>query len=161
MLAFARPYTVQQRMQTVQRVVDRCRLFQSLAIKTLCLGLGTGVVIGSVFWMYRSTVIATFSPDPETGAALPTRLWALLCAFQVINGATFVYDGLLYALQAFAFVRTMMLSGTLLVFAPVLLGLLRADGTLFAVWGAKAALNVWRCATAAARVHVAELTDEH
>lgn len=115
--------------------------------------------MGTLFWVYRSTVIAVFSDDPHTVAALSTRLWALLCAFQVVNGATFVYDGLLYALQAFAFVRTMMLTGTLLVFAPVLCGLLRTDQSLFAVWAAKGALNVWRCCTAAARVHVADLTD--
>lgn len=135
------------------------RMFQSLAAQTLLLGIGTGACIGGVFMAFRIGIVATFTSDPETASALPTRLWALLCAFQVVNGATFVYDGLLYALQAFAFVRNVMLTGTLLVFVPVLVGLLRADGTLFAVWAAKGALNVWRCATAAARVHVAELTD--
>ncbi len=132
-------------------------MYHDLAHKTLALGITTGLTIGSFFYLCAPYVIHAFTNDPLTAAALPPRLWGLVCFFQVVNGATFVYDGLLYALQAFAYVRNLMVLGTVCMFVPVLVVLLRVDGTLFAVWGAKGALNVWRCGAAALRVHWGEL----
>ena len=63
---------------------------------------------------------------------------------QVVNAAVFVYDGLIYACGEFRFVRNLMLGGTLLLYAPLLVSGYFAFGSLLAIWAAKSALNVWR-----------------
>jgi len=66
---------------------------------------------------------------------------------------------LLYATRSFAYIRDALALGTALVFAPLLAlalayGSALPGGELVAIWGAKAALNTWRCATALVRIHV-------
>lgn len=70
----------------------------------------------------------------------------------------FVYDGLLYASQAFAFVRSQMLLGLVFVFLPALAINMHFLHSLAAIWIAKACLNAWRMSTAAYHVHVHFLT---
>ena len=82
------------------------------------------------------------------------RLWLVLCAAQPINAAAFVYDGLIYAVQAFAYTRTVMLAGFCVVFAPLLAVSQWQLRALWGVWAAKAAHNVWRLAGAALCIHV-------
>ena len=45
----------------------------------------------------------------------------MLVLMQPCNAAVFVYDGLMLALQAFAFIRNLMLGATLGMFSPALL----------------------------------------
>ena len=49
---------------------------------------------------------------------LRTPLWALLCALQPVNSLVFVYDGLLFATQSFAYARNALAIGAIGVFAP-------------------------------------------
>ena len=50
--------------------------------------------------------------------------------------------------------RNALAVGTLGLFAPALVAArLLAPHSLLAIWGAKALLNVWRCATALLRIH--------
>lgn len=64
------------------------------------------------------------------------------------NAGVFVFDGLLYAGQYFAFVRNQMISGIALIFAPALAAGLWTHQGLFGVWLAKALLNAWRLSLA-------------
>ena len=107
-------------------------------------------------------------------------VWLVLCAMQPSNGCVFVLDGLLLALQAFAFAGRSMLAVSHLppclrlcvshrldltsrwclrvqlvglVFLPLLAFAYSSSPTLAAVWWAKCALNLGRLLCAAAFVH--------
>lgn len=88
------------------------------------------------------------------GAVLRGRLWFFLCLAQPINAGVFVYDGLMYATQSFACARTVMLTGFLFAFAPLLALTEWRLHALWGVWGAKAAHNIWRLLGSVLRVHV-------
>ena len=73
----------------------------------------------------------------------------------------FVYDGLVYAFQDFAYARELMSTGVGYVFLPSL-AFVAARGedptTLADIWRCKVALNAWRLALLAARTHGWSLT---
>ena len=110
---------------------------------------------------------------------LHTPLWTLLCtlprgraalapherrlltarlragALQPVNALVFVYDGLIYAVRAFGFLRNALLLGVCCTFAPALaLAKTLSPSSLLAIWAAKAALNCWRCGSALLLIHV-------
>ena len=118
------------------------------------MGVAVGLLSGALMWTKEAWVISLFTRDPATIAVLRTRLWLVLCVVQPINAAVFAYDGLIYAVQAFAYTRTVMLSGFCIVFAPLLALSQWQLRALYGVWAAKAAHNVWRLAGAALCIHV-------
>ena len=65
---------------------------------------------------------------------------------QIVNASVFVLDGLIYAAQAFRFVRNLMCAACLLWFAPSLyVGMVVLSfRSLLAIWVAKTGLNVIR-----------------
>ncbi len=69
------------------------------------------------------------------------------------------YDGLIYAVQRFRYVRNVMLSGLALAYASVLVGAqlrgsFRTHEGLVAIWLAKAAMNCWRLAGLSTEIHL-------
>lgn len=134
------------------RVYPR-RTFQWLSARLLAMGCAVGLLSGALMWANEAWVISLFTRDPATIAVLRGRLWLVLCAVQPINAAVFVYDGLIYAVQAFAYTRTVMLAGFCIVFAPLLALSQWQLRALYGVWAAKAAHNVWRLAGGALCIH--------
>ena len=130
------------------------RKFQILTLCLVCMGLAVGLASGAAIWANEGFIIALFTADPETDAILRGRLWFFLCLAQPINAGVFVYDGLMYATQSFSCSRTVMLTGFVFAFAPLLALTQWRLHALWGVWGAKAAHNVWRLAGAVLRVHV-------
>ena len=66
-----------------------------------------------------------------------------------------MYDGLIYAVRAFGFLRNALLLGVCCTFAPALaLAKTLSPSSLLAIWAAKAALNCWRCGSALLLIHV-------
>ncbi len=118
------------------------------------LGAAAGVLSGAVMWAKEDWVVSLFTSDPDVAAVLHDKLWLVLCAIQPVNSVVFLYDGVMYGVQAFATVRTVMVSGFLLVFAPILALAQWHVHALWAVWAAKAAHNVWRLVGAWLCVHV-------
>lgn len=129
------------------------RSLQRLILRVLVAGLVSGVAAGAAFALQRDRIIGAFTADASVAAVL-SKTWWVLVASQPVNSLTFVYDGLMYASQHFGYVRNYMLAGFLLVFAPLLALAVVTLRTLWGVWLAKAALNVWRAGGAAYLVHV-------
>jgi len=96
----------------------------------------------------------TLNHTVPAGEVLRGRLWFFLCLAQPINAGVFVYDGLMYATQSFACARTVMLTGFVFAFAPLLALTEWRLHALWGVWGAKAAHNIWRLLGSVLRVHV-------
>ena len=91
----------------------------------------------------------------ELARAQLREVWPLLVGMQPVNALVFVYDGLIYATHSFRYVRNLMLVGVGLVFAPLLatgFAVTAGSGSLLWIWGAKAALNLWRALGAVALI---------
>lgn len=86
---------------------------QRLIRRVLFAGFLAGTLAGVVFGVSRDRIIAMFTRDPATVAALTDGTWAVLAAAQPINGLVFVYDGLMYASQSFRFIRNYIVSANL------------------------------------------------
>eukprot|EP01047_Picozoa_sp_COSAG01_P030553 COSAG01_NODE_2134_length_8347_cov_43.066319_3_plen_173_part_00 len=132
------------------------RSIAALSRRLLCLGVGTGALCSALMWAGEAQIMHAFTHEPGVHAELRSA-WSVLVLMQPCNAAVFVYDGLMLALQAFAFIRNLMLGATLGMFSPALLlfyavGVAGIEHTLLAVWVAKCWLNVGRCAGAAWRV---------
>lgn len=126
---------------------------QRLINRVLMAGLLAGICAGSIFLFQKDFIIALFTTDPATIAVLKQGTWIVLVASQPINGLVFVYDGLMYASQSFTFIRNYMILGFLLVFCPLLAFQAVVLHSLWAVWLANAAINMWRVGGAAYLIH--------
>lgn len=79
-----------------------CRLIS----RTLWAGGLSGAAAGAAFWAAAASMPSWFTSDAAVVDALRAGgAWAVLCASQPLNGLLFVADGLMYATQAFKFVR--------------------------------------------------------
>ncbi|GBG32937.1 Protein DETOXIFICATION 42 [Hondaea fermentalgiana] len=131
---------------------DRARRVIPTFDRLLAMGSATGVVFCVVFFLARDVLIAAFTSDDDTRAALRT-VWPLLSLMQLCNAVVFVYDGLIYATQAFHYVRNIMLAGSLLLFLPLVVFAYYTFHSLLSIWFAKAVLNLWRALGAVYVIH--------
>ncbi|CAL5227558.1 g10550 [Coccomyxa viridis] len=129
------------------------RKFRLLTMRLLGMGLFVGIACGLGIWAAQDRIIHLFTSDAEAIAVLKNKLWAILCLAQPINSGIFVYDGLLYATSSFAWARTVMLTGFVFTFAPVLAITEWQVHALWSIWAAKGLMNVWRFAGALLRIH--------
>ena len=63
---------------------------------------------------------------------------------QPINAIVYISDGILFAHQAFAYVRNLMLVGVCCLFGPFLIIGYTMTHTLLSIWIAKSTLSLWR-----------------
>ena len=124
----------------------------NLSIKLIVLGSSCGALCGVALFAFSDSVIGCFTSQRSVVRQLRT-VWWILCIMQPTNGAVFVLDGLLAALQAFKFAAKAMVGSVALLFFPALLiGSALAgdsdDGTggrgLVVLWAAKCVLNLAR-----------------
>ena len=108
--------------------------------------LWLGGIIGGFFLilylLLPSLVWSLFTFDKKV-IELLSHIWPLIVWSQVINCISFVYDGLLFGLGEFKFLRRHMLIGSLVTFLP--LGLWSySNKSLMAIWLGLISLNVYR-----------------
>ena len=125
--------------------------------------LWLGGIIGSFFLILYliipSLVWSLFTFDKKV-IELLSQIWPLIVWSQVVNCLSFVYDGLLFGLGEFKFLRRHMFLGSVLTFLP--LGLWSySSKSLAAIWLGLILLNVYRYASGYLRtksiVNAAEL----
>lgn len=130
-----------------------CRCLQILCRRLLLSGLAIGTAFGIVFFLAQNWLISLFTRSRDTIDILRYILWPLICIVQPLNSLVFVYDGLLYASQSFAYTRNVMLLGFCLVFCPLISVVQLFVQALWGVWIAKAALNMCRLLGGILRIH--------
>ncbi|KAL3154194.1 hypothetical protein ABBQ32_013706 [Trebouxia sp. C0010 RCD-2024] len=140
-----------QRHITVDKSATRS--LQILCRRVLLSGLAIGVTFGIAFFAAQDWLISLFTQSKETTGILQYVVWPLVCIVQPLNSLVFVYDGLLYASQSFAYTRNVMLLGFILVFCPMIIVAELSIQALWGVWVAKAALNLCRLLGGVFRVH--------
>ena len=124
-----------------------------LSRSTLLAGLTIGVSFTALFYSQKRHIVSLFvrQDDTEVVHILQGPVWLVVSLAQVLNSSVFVYDGLLLAVSAFAWTRTVMLVGFVLIFCP-LLAAAYVHHSLWGIWGAKFGLNIVRLGGAIWRV---------
>eukprot|EP00593_Proboscia_inermis_P017210 CAMPEP_0171306724 /NCGR_PEP_ID=MMETSP0816-20121228/16764_1 /TAXON_ID=420281 /ORGANISM="Proboscia inermis, Strain CCAP1064/1" /LENGTH=126 /DNA_ID=CAMNT_0011788503 /DNA_START=157 /DNA_END=534 /DNA_ORIENTATION=+ len=107
--------------------------------RRLCaIGLVMGMLFSTVLLIWKESIISFFvsAADPDYRGINQAfdSCWLLIAVMQPVNALVFVTDGLLFAHQAFGFIRNLMLGGVLLLFAPLLVLEHATVNTLLGIW---------------------------
>lgn len=90
-------------------------------------------------------VIGLFTSDQKV-IALIMSFWWLISLSQFPNSFAFVYDGYIFGLEEFGFLRKHMILGAFLVFLPLVFYAYKID-SLMMIWVGMIALNLYRLVT--------------
>lgn len=113
----------------------------------LILGLIVGVSFTFTYLVAWDFIISLFSKDPEVAMAMG-EVKVLVIISQAISAVAFVYDGLIFGLSGFHYLRKHMMIGALIVYFPLALMSLR-DPSLSWIWAGLVFLNLYRGLTGA------------
>eukprot|EP00850_Spirogloea_muscicola_P006082 SM000028S10176 [mRNA] locus=s28:808937:811922:+ [translate_table: standard] len=102
--------------------------------------------------LFREQVIGLFTIDPATKVQL-RAIWPYLAFAHPLNALVFVYDGLIYAAQAFAYMAVCVSLGFAFLFLPVLGAAHFYFHTLISVWASKVVLNLVRLSACVYKIH--------
>jgi len=121
-----------------------------LTLRLFWLGFLLGVLCLVVLMIWKENIISLFiHPDTDEEIySLLENIWTFIACMQPINAMVYISDGLLFAHQAFGFVRNLMVIGVCLIFGPVLIMGYSLHHSLLWIWIAKSCLSVWRCIAA-------------
>mmetsp|Transcript_9227 Transcript_9227/g.10750 ORF Transcript_9227/g.10750 Transcript_9227/m.10750 type:complete len:526 (-) Transcript_9227:1468-3045(-) len=122
-----------------------------LTNRLLVFAMVAGTVCGTILLLCQESIIEVFTTATEANDDTQTVLrsvWMLTALMQPLNALVFVSDGLLFAHQAFSFIRNLMFIGVLAIFVPLLWIGYSTKHTLLALWIAKSLLTSWRAIAA-------------
>ena len=124
---------------------DPGKFKQVIVLRNLLLlyGISTGLVAGLVLFAFEDDIFTLFHVHDGHTKDILILVWPILSFMQIINACVFVLDGLIYAAQAFSFVRNLMFVACVLVFSPAIFVVttVSAYHSLFYLWIGKTCLN--------------------
>ncbi|CAI7764001.1 unnamed protein product [Closterium sp. NIES-54] len=120
--------------------------------RVLNMGAVAGVAIALVYLGWREQLMGLFTFDEGTKQEL-RGAWLYLALIQPLNSIVFVYDGLIYAAQAFSYMAAFLTIGFFALFLPCIALAHFYFKTLVAAWGAKGVLNAVRFFVAGYKIH--------
>lgn len=123
-----------------------------MTFRLLLMGTLIGITIGGMYWAFEENIMDLFTDDPTTKDELK-RMWLFLMLIQPLNAIVFVYDGLIYAAQAFSYMAFCLSIGFVLLFLPTIGAAYFYFRTLLSAWAAKAVLNFVRLIVASYKIH--------
>jgi multidrug resistance protein, MATE family len=110
--------------------------------KLLQLGFLIGLIFTLIYLAFSHQIIHIFTVDQKVSAIL-LSIWPLIIITQIPNAYSFVYDGLMFGLEAFAFLRKHMIIGVLFIFLPFALSI-HFSKQLILLWFGLSLLNIYR-----------------
>ncbi|CAI7862232.1 unnamed protein product, partial [Closterium sp. NIES-53] len=113
-----------------------------------------GLIYAAQALFYMAAFLTTgFPPLAPRPLQTPTRFWLLPSPSAPHNQQVFVYDGLIYAAQAFSYMAAFLTIGFFALFLPCIALAHFYFKTLVAAWGAKGVLNAVRFFVAGYKIH--------
>ncbi|CAI5529529.1 unnamed protein product [Closterium sp. Naga37s-1] len=109
------------RMAQAQTRGEHAALLADLRLtcwRVLRMGLMAGILICVAYIFLEHHIVALFTYDETTRAQLK-HVWLFLALMQPLNSVVFVYDGLIYAAQAFSYMAACLAVGFFTLFLPV------------------------------------------
>lgn len=102
--------------------------------------LGIGFIV--IYLGFQDYLIGIFTNDPRVVATI-NKIWPYLAVSQIILCATYVYDGLLFGLGRFSFVRKQMFYAFIISFLPFIILSFYTEQLLI-IWLALISIGVYR-----------------
>ncbi|MCO4793644.1 MAG: MATE family efflux transporter [Bacteriovoracaceae bacterium] len=115
---------------------------RSIFSKLLKLGGIIGIMFTLFYFVLGEFIIRIFTNDEQV-INLIWKIWPLIWLSQLPNAIAFVYDGLLFGLESFDYLRKKMIIGVLFIFTPIA-ALTIVYQNLYPLWIALIALNMYR-----------------
>ncbi|CAI5967868.1 unnamed protein product [Closterium sp. NIES-65] len=109
------------RMAQAQTRGEHATLLADLRLvcwRVLRMGLIAGILICAAYTSLERHIVALFTYDEATKAQL-RHVWLFLALMQPLNSVVFVYDGLIYAAQAFSYMAACLAVGFFTLFLPI------------------------------------------
>ncbi|MBT3584430.1 MAG: MATE family efflux transporter [Halobacteriovoraceae bacterium] len=119
--------------------------------KLLVIGAAFGVLFTLIYLIGGKYIWSIFTSDVSVVAVI-IPLWPLIYLSQIVNSIAFVYDGLLFGLEDFAYLRNWMIAGGLFIFLPLSFGTYFEKDLLW-LWLAFICLNLFRTVSGGVRVY--------
>jgi len=118
--------------------------------RLIVLGALIGFVFSIAYALGGELIVSMFTNDQEV-TSLIFSFWLMIVLSQFFNAIAFVYDGLLFGLEDFRYLRKHMMIGGALVFLPIaIFG--QINGSLALIWAGMIILNIYRGLSGFARV---------
>ena len=115
------------------------RQLQSTYRRLLNMGLLIGLLFSLLYGLGQNSIWELFTQDP-TVLTMGLAIWPLLVLTQPLSSLSFTYDGLMFGLGAFSWLRTHIIIATAFIFLPITL----YCSSLECVWEAIIAVNLYR-----------------
>ncbi len=110
--------------------------------RLLLLGGVIGLVFTFVYAFGGEFIISLFTKDVDV-TKLIFSFWLMIVLSQLFNAIAFVYDGLLFGLEEFKYLRIHMMIGGIIVFLPIAtVGQMKES--LAIIWAGMIILNIYR-----------------
>lgn len=110
--------------------------------RLLMIGGVIGIAFTFIYALGGSFLIGLFTKDEEV-IKIIFGFWLLIVVSQVTNSFAFVFDGLLFGLEEFGYLRKFMIIGALMVFLPFALYATNTQSLTF-LWVGMISLNIFR-----------------
>jgi multidrug resistance protein, MATE family len=110
--------------------------------KLIQLGLLIGTVFSLSYFLFSKQIMGIFTEDAAVLSTL-TEIWPLIVITQIPNAYAFVYDGLLFGLEGFDYLRKHMIIGVLILFMPIAFSIYFFK-YLIVLWLGLSILNLYR-----------------
>jgi putative MATE family efflux protein len=121
-----------------KKIKDLSRCYSSL----LKIGMGIGLIFTFLYLFFGPTIWSLFTKDTELLQNI-VKIWPLVVLVQVFNALAFIYDGLMFGIGEFQFIRKHMIIGVLTIFLPFAT-LAYYSKTLLFIWVGLSAVNLYR-----------------
>lgn len=113
-----------------------------LSIRLLILGSLIGLAFSIIYFYTESQILALFTKDLLV-IEVVTPIWWLLALSQFLASIAYVYDGILFGLGQFSYLRKHMIVAFVMVFLPVSMITLHKNDLIY-LWTALSLLAVYR-----------------
>jgi multidrug resistance protein, MATE family len=110
--------------------------------KLLQLGFIIGLLFTLIYILFNQFIFGIFTEDEKVVSVLAS-IWPLIVITQIPNAFSFVYDGLLFGLEGFSYLRKHMIIGVFVIFLPFAYAV-NFRQELILLWFGLSFLNIYR-----------------
>lgn len=115
---------------------------KTIFYRLLIIGAVIGIAFTLIYAFGGKFLVGLFTTDEDV-IKIIFSFWFLIVLSQVTNSLAFVYDGLLFGLEEFGYLRKYMIVGALFVFLPLAYFAMKSNSLTY-LWVGMITLNVFR-----------------
>ncbi len=114
----------------------------SIYKKNIIMGLQIGAVFTLVLFVFKTSILSLFTSDPLVLKKIDA-LWPIIALTQIPLSIAYVYDGLLFGINRFDYLRKHMFVGFIFIYLPICV-LAYQNKSLFILWWGLIGIGLYR-----------------